>query len=179
MKYGRAIYSWHKKKQKKTNAIAFAEKMWFISKKQLFPTTANPAFGFSSVSFFKAGCKLASLSRMAFPSILFMWRRLRYLLRVCSSLLGWNFAQQHTSWGSPVVWLNVSPNFWKTLAARDQKLWLSGLINYAKDFIIVYEVDEKFLNVESHSLMLVKWKKGTSPSHFLRNPTFGVISTTE
>jgi len=43
----------------------------------------------------------------------------------------------------------------------------------------VYEVDEKFLNVESHSLMLVKWKKGTSPSHFLRNPTFGVISTTE
>jgi len=29
------------------------------------------------------------------------------------------------------------------------------------------------------SLLLVNWKKGTSPSHFLRNPTFGVISTTE
>jgi len=23
------------------------------------------------------------------------------------------------------------------------------------------------------------WQKGTSPSHFLRNPTFGVISTKE
>ena len=39
-------------------------------------------------------------------------------------------------------------------------------------------VDEKFLDVESHSLMLVNWQN-TSPSHFLLNPTFGVISTTE
>ena len=34
-------------------------------------------------SFFKAGCKLVSLSRMTFPPVLFMSRRLRYLLRMC------------------------------------------------------------------------------------------------
>jgi len=39
-------------------------------------------------------------------------------------------------------------------------------------------VNEKFLDVELHSLMLVNWQN-TSPSHFLRNPTFVVISTTE
>jgi len=27
--------------------------------------------------------------------------------------------------------------------------------------------------------MLANWQKGTSPSHFLRNPTSGVVSTTE
>jgi len=41
------------------------------------------------------------------------------------------------------------------------------------------EVDEKFLGVETHSLMLVNWQKGISPCHFLPNPTFGTISTTE
>jgi len=40
------------------------------------------------------------------------------------------------------------------------------------------EDDEKFLDVESHSLMLVNWQKGTSPSHFPCNSTVGVISTT-
>jgi len=40
------------------------------------------------------------------------------------------------------------------------------------------EVNEKSQEVESHSLMLVKRQKSISPSHFLRNPTFGVISTT-
>jgi len=44
-------------------------------------------------------------------------------------------------------------------------------------FITDLEVDEKFLVVESHSLMLVNWQN-TSPGQFLRNPTFGVISTT-
>jgi len=37
---------------------------------------------------------------------------------------------------------------------------------------------EKFLDIKSHSVMSVNWQN-TSPSHFLRNPTFGVISTTE
>jgi len=37
----------------------------------------------------------------------------------------------------------------------------------------------KSLDVESHSLMSVNRQTGTSPSHFLRNPTFSVISTTE
>jgi len=40
-------------------------------------------------------------------------------------------------------------------------------------------VDEKFLDVESRSLMLVNWQKGTSPSQFLCNPTFGGIYTTK
>jgi len=53
------------------------------------------------------------------------------------------------------------------------------LIKYGKGFITALEVDEKFLDVEWRSLVLVNWEKGTSPSHFLRNPTFGVISTTE
>jgi len=53
------------------------------------------------------------------------------------------------------------------------------LIKYGTGFIIALEVDEKFLGVESHSLVLVYRKKNTSPSHFLRNPAFAVISTTE
>jgi len=52
------------------------------------------------------------------------------------------------------------------------------MIKYGTGFIIALVVDEKFLNVESHSLMLVV-RQNTSPSYFLRNPTFGIISTTE
>jgi len=54
------------------------------------------------------------------------------------------------------------------------------IIKYDTGFIIALVVDEKFLDLESHLLMLVNWQN-TSPSHFLRlrNPTFGVISTTE
>jgi len=53
------------------------------------------------------------------------------------------------------------------------------LTKYGTVFTIAFDVDEKFLTVESHQLMLVNWWKGISPSHFLRNPTFGVISTTK
>jgi len=52
------------------------------------------------------------------------------------------------------------------------------IIKYSTCFIIALVVDEKLLDMESHSLMLVNWQN-TSPSHFLRNPTFGVISTRE
>jgi len=74
-------------------------------------------------------------------------------------------------------------------------------MKYGTCFIIALVVDEKFLDVELHSLMLtfanVAWRviglqsytrkvahaglfwQNTSPSHFLRNPTFGVISTIE
>jgi len=52
------------------------------------------------------------------------------------------------------------------------------IIKYGTGFIIAFVVDEKFLDVESHSLVLVIWQKSTS-SLFLRNPTFGVIYTTE
>jgi len=50
------------------------------------------------------------------------------------------------------------------------------LIKYGTGFIIALVVDEKFLDVESHSLMLANWQN-TSPSHFLLIPTFGIIST--
>jgi len=40
-------------------------------------------------------------------------------------------------------------------------------------FIIAFEVDEKFLDVKSHSLMLVNWHTVTF------YPTFSLISTTE
>jgi len=40
------------------------------------------------------------------------------------------------------------------------------------------EIDEKVLEVESHSLMLLNWQNN-SPGHFLRNPTSDVISTTD
>jgi len=46
-------------------------------------------------------------------------------------------------------------------------------------FIIVLKVDENFLGVESHSLMLFNWQKDTSPSHFLSDPTFGVFYRTK
>jgi len=52
------------------------------------------------------------------------------------------------------------------------------IIKYGTGFIIALVVDAKFLDVELHSLMLVNWQN-TSPSHFLRNPTFGGISTTQ
>jgi len=52
------------------------------------------------------------------------------------------------------------------------------IIKYGTYFIIALVFDETFLDVESHSLMLVNWQN-TSPSHFLRNPTFGVVSRTE
>jgi len=53
------------------------------------------------------------------------------------------------------------------------------LTQYGTGLTIALEVDEKSLDVESHSLMSVNRQKGTPPSHFLRNPTSGVISTTE
>jgi len=50
------------------------------------------------------------------------------------------------------------------------------LIKYDTGFIIALEVNEKFLGVESHSLVLVYRKKNTSPSHFLRNPAFSTTN---
>ena len=59
-----------------------------------------------SASFFKAGCKVVSLSLMAFPPDLFMSRRLRYLLRV---VLVRKFAQQSTSWEATVIIASLFP----------------------------------------------------------------------
>jgi len=64
------------------------------------------------------------------------------------------------------------------LTALDRNVSPPVIIKYGTGFTIAVVVDEKFVDVESHSLMLVNWLN-TSPSHFLCNPTFGVISTTE
>jgi len=58
----------------------------------LVPTTANIALGFY-LQVFKAGFNSVSLSRMALPAVLFMSRRLWYLLGTCSSWV--KLAQQH------------------------------------------------------------------------------------
>ena len=89
--------------------------------------------------------------------------------------LAWNLAQQLTSWVIPVA---IKQTYYKRLLLLIQVL-LSVLIKYGIGLIIALEVDEKSLDVKSHSLMSVNRQKGTSPSHFLRNPTFGIISTTE
>ena len=88
---------------------------------------------------------------------------------------GWNLDQQLTSWETPVVIKQTSE---KRLLLLIQ-VWLSVLIHFGAGLTIALEVDEKSLDVESHSLMSVNRQTGTSPSHFLLNPTFGVISTTE
>ena len=97
----------------------------------------------------------------------------RYAL-VCA-VLGWNLAQQFTSWVTPVVIKQTSEKCFLLLI----HVSLSVLIKYGTGFTIALEVDDKSLDVESHSLMSVNRQKRTSPSHFLRNPTFGVISTAE
>jgi len=60
------------------------------------------------------------------------------------------------------------------LTALDRNVSPPVIIKYGTGFTIGVVVDEKFLGVESHSL--VNWLN-TSPSHFLCNPNFGVIST--
>ena len=91
------------------------------------------------------------------------------------AVLAWNLAQQLTSWVTPVVIKQTSEKRSLLLI----RVWLFALIKYGTGLIIALDVDEKSLDVESHSLVSVNRQKGTSPSHFLRNPTFGVISTTE
>jgi len=39
-------------------------------------------------------------------------------------------------------------------------------IKYSTGFIVALDVDETFLLVELHSLMLASWQKGISPSTF-------------
>jgi len=42
-------------------------------------------------------------------------------------------------------------------------------MKYGTAFIVALEVDEKFLNVESHSVTLVNWQTSTSPSNVFEN----------
>jgi len=129
--------------------------------------------------FFKAVCKLVSLSCMAFLQVLFMSRRLRYLLRMCSTWLKPCSAIYFVGNSSSIKSLTYPQTSGKRSLHLIQKVWPSVLIKYGHGFIVALEFDEKFLEVESQSLMLVNWQKGNLSSHFLRNPTFGVISTTE
>jgi len=46
---------------------------------------------------------------MAFPPVLFISRRLLYLLRVCNRLLGRNLAQQNMSLETPVIIASLLP----------------------------------------------------------------------
>jgi len=142
----------------------------------LVPTTANLARGFYA-QVFKAGCKLVSFSRMAFQPVWFMSRRPRYSLRMCSTWL--KLAQQHISGEtSSAILAKLPQNVRRTLTAIDRNVWPSVIIKHVTGFIIALVVDEKFLDVGTHSLMLVNCQN-TSLSHFIRNPTFGVMCTTE
>ena len=66
----------------------------------LIPNTVNLAPGYY-LQVFKAGCKSVSLRLLAFPPVLFISRRLRYLLRMCSTWL--KLAQKHISSETSVV----------------------------------------------------------------------------
>ena len=131
------------------------KKCYSFPKKQLISTTANLAPGVLTVSFFKAGCKLVTYESYGISLVFFMWRRLRYLLRVCSTSLKPCSATYVVGKSSSNKWLDFSPNFWKTLAALDPEGCESILKKYDTAFIIAFEVDEKFLKAESHSLILV------------------------
>ena len=91
------------------------------------------------------------------------------------AVLGWNLAQQLTWSVTPVVIKQTSE---KRLLLLIQ-VWLSVLIKHGTGQTIALEVDDKSLDVESYSLVSVNRQKRTSPRHFLRNPIFGVIFTTE
>jgi len=49
-------------------------------------------------------------------------------------------------------------------------------MKYSMGFIVALGVDEM---VKAHWLMLASWQNGISPSDFLRNVNFHVISTTK
>jgi len=66
----------------------------------LVPTTVNLVHGFY-LQVFEAGCKLVSFSRIAFLPVLFVSRRLRYLLCMCNIWL--KLTQQHILWETSVV----------------------------------------------------------------------------
>jgi len=92
------------------------------------------------------------------------------------AVLGWNLAECSVTYVvTPVAIKQTSE---KRLLLLIQ-VWLSVLIKYGTELTVALKVNEKLLDVESHSLMSVNRQKGTSPIHFLRNPTFSITSTTE
>ena len=124
-----------------------------------------------ALKFFKpAGCRPPRPPSRTPMAIFITHVQYRTLLKTCSA----SYVVGNCS-----IYNSFIPNVRKTLTALDPKVQLSMLIKYDTGFNIALEVDETFLDVESDWLMLVIWQKGASPSPFLRNPTFGLISRTE
>jgi len=92
----------------------------------------------------------------------------------------WKRCQQHMSYEIPAVIIaSLFPKFPENLTALDPKIWPSAWIKCFTASSSIWISMRLSWMVESHSLMLVSWQKGISPSHALRNPSFGVISATE
>jgi len=102
---------------------------WSFGSTVLVPTVANLAPDFY-LQFSRAGCKLVSLSHMAFPPVLFMSRRLQYLLSRCSCLVEicsvtyfeGNFIG-NVSLTLPKISGNPHSTWSKRLTVCDNKIW--------------------------------------------------------
>ena len=60
---------------------------------------------------FQSSLQVAQFKLHGVSPVLFMSRRLRYLLRICSKLLGRNLAQQNTSFETPVACFETPTSF--------------------------------------------------------------------
>jgi len=113
-------------------------------------------------------------SRMAFHGVLLMSRRLRYLLRMCNNWLN--------PCSTTYIVGNTSSNICFTFPQSSEKrlLQLMRKSGHPRERHIARAPSSYWMSTRrSHSLMLVLLAKSISPSHFLRNPMSGVISTIE
>jgi len=131
-----------------------------------------------SANVFKAACKLVNLSLMGFPPV-FSCQDDCSVFYACA-VLGKHLAQQNTSWETPVIIASIFPKVLENAHCTplNPKIWLSVCM-IARASSSLWMSMRHFWMVESHSLVLVSWHKAISLSNFLRNVTFGVISTTE
>jgi len=100
---------------------------------------------------FQSSLQVAEFKTHGVSPVLFILRRLRYLLRMCIRLLGRNLAQQNTSLETPVIIASFTPKLWITLTALDPKNYHP---KYNTGFIVTSNVNETFLDGGIHSLML-------------------------
>jgi len=91
--------------------------MSFISKKQLIPTNANLAMVFIC-KLFQSRLQVGQYESYGVSPVLFMSRRLRYLLRVCST---WQRPCSEKYIVGNAINSLLFPKFWKTLTASDPK----------------------------------------------------------
>ena len=128
----------------------------------------------------KTGCKSFSLSHMVF-------------LQSCScqddcsiyyacAVLGRNLSQRNMLWETPVIVVTLFPE-----VLENRSLHLMKKYDYLCQCVWNTTWSSSSLSMsmiscwllESYLLMLVYWQKGISPSNFLCNETFSVISTSE